>query len=53
MIDATTFEAQLKYLKLGYTTRHHAELTAAVEKIAAGFHTLSIDEPWTLGAMLG
>lgn len=25
---ALTFDAQLKYLKLGYTVRHHAELTA-------------------------
>lgn len=32
MINATTFEAQLKYLKLGYTTRHHAELTANAAK---------------------
>lgn len=32
MINATTFEAQLKYLKLGYTTRHHAELTADAVK---------------------
>ena len=28
MTNATTFEAQLRYLKLAYTTRHHAELTA-------------------------
>jgi DNA replication protein DnaC len=28
MSNAATFEAQLKYLKLGYTSRHHAELTA-------------------------
>lgn len=28
MTNATTFETQLRYLKLAYTTRHHAELTA-------------------------
>lgn len=28
MINATTFEAQLRYLKLAHTSRHHAELTA-------------------------
>jgi DNA replication protein DnaC len=28
MINATTFEAQLRYLKLAYTSRHHAELIA-------------------------
>ena len=28
MINATTFETQLRYLKLAYTTRHHEELTA-------------------------
>jgi DNA replication protein DnaC len=32
MTNATTFEAQLKYLKLGYTTRHHPELTADAVK---------------------
>jgi DNA replication protein DnaC len=28
MTNTLSFEAQLKYLKLAYTTRHHAELTA-------------------------
>ncbi len=28
MTHATTFEAQLKYLKLAYTSRHHEEVTA-------------------------
>ncbi len=28
MKNATTFAAQLRYLKLAYTSRHHAELTA-------------------------
>ncbi len=28
MTNATTFEAQLRYLKLAHTTRHHEELTA-------------------------
>lgn len=28
MINATTFETQLRYLKLAYLSRHHAELTA-------------------------
>lgn len=28
MTNATTFEAQLRYLKLAYTSRHHLELTA-------------------------
>lgn len=32
MSHATTFEAQLKYLKLGYTNRHHEELTAEAAK---------------------
>jgi len=32
MINATTFEAQLRYLKLAYTSRHHAELTADAVK---------------------
>lgn len=28
MTNAATFETQLRYLKLAYTTRHHVELTA-------------------------
>lgn len=32
MINATTFEAQLRYLKLAYTSRHHEELTAEAAK---------------------
>lgn len=32
MNHATTFEAQLRYLKLAYTSRHHAELTAEAAK---------------------
>lgn len=28
MTNATTFETQLRYLKLAYTTRHHEELTS-------------------------
>lgn len=32
MINATTFETQLRYLKLAYTTRHHEELTTEAAK---------------------
>lgn len=32
MTTAMSFEAQLKYLKLGYTGRHHEELTAEAAK---------------------
>ena len=32
MINATTFEAQLRYLKLAYLNRHHEELTADAAK---------------------
>lgn len=32
MTNATTFEAQLRYLKLAYTSRHHGELTTDAAK---------------------
>ncbi len=32
MSNATTFEAQLRYLKLAYLSRHHGELTAEAAK---------------------
>ncbi len=32
MSNATTFEAQLRYLKLAYLSRHHCELTAEAAK---------------------
>ncbi len=32
MTNATTFETQLRYLKLAYTSRHHAELTQDAAK---------------------
>ena len=32
MSQATTFEAQLRYLKLAYTSRHHADLTTDAVK---------------------